>query len=71
LKKRKILLFNRDFVPPNLQLLAALDVDLNITEKLRLINALYNSSITYNGSYSLAMVQMIMDPANGILCKEK
>ncbi len=53
---------NRDAAPPNLQLLVTLNVTLDSTDRLELVNGLFNNNVTYNDSYVLTMVQMIIDP---------
>jgi hypothetical protein len=44
-----------------------LNVMLNVTQRLALVNDIFNESLTYNGSYSLTSIQMVINPASGIL----
>ncbi|UJR15672.1 hypothetical protein I4U23_002606 [Adineta vaga] len=63
-----IKLFNtEDLTPPDLQLMVTLDVILNVTERIILVNRLLNDSVTYNDSYILSMIRIIMNPSTNIL----
>ncbi|CAF1580921.1 unnamed protein product, partial [Adineta ricciae] len=57
----------QDASPPNLELMVTLNVLLNVTQRINLVNALFNDSIVYNDSYSLSLVQIIMNPATNTL----
>ena len=51
--------------------MVTLNVALNGTERLALVNGMLNNSITYNDSYSLIMIQMGINPATNILRKKE
>lgn len=53
---------NRDVAPPYLQLMVALNVSLNISERLRLSNAIFTQKPSYNSTYSLKSLQINMNP---------
>ncbi len=65
--KSKLRLLNRDYLPPSLQIMVTLNAALNGTQRLGLVNGILNNSLTYNDSYSLAMVQMIINTATELL----
>jgi len=47
-----------------------LNVLLNVSQRVALVNAIFNTSVTYNESYSLSSLQMIMNPALPVLSKK-
>ncbi len=63
----KLRLLNRDALPPSLQIMVTLNATLNGTQRLGLVNGILNNSLTYNDSYSLAMVQMIINTPTAVL----
>ncbi len=65
--KSQLRLLNRDYLPPSLQIMVTLNSTLNGTQRLGLVNGILNNSLTYNDSYSLVMVQMIINTATALL----
>lgn len=63
--------FNRNAVSPNLQLLVSLDTNLNGTQRLSVVNNIFNQNLTYNDSYTLTAIEMIINPATGVPRKIK
>ena len=66
-EERQSIGLHRDTSPPNLQLMVTLNAILNVTERLTLVNRLLNGSVTYNNSYTLSMIRIIMNPATNVL----
>ncbi len=60
-------MINRNASPPDLQLLITLNVTLNSTDRLQLVDALFENNVTYNASYLLKTVQMIIDTTTQIV----
>jgi len=48
-----------------------LGVLLNVTQRIGLIDAIFNKSLTYNDSYTLSTIQLYMTPTSTVLSKKK
>jgi hypothetical protein len=57
----------RDASPPDLQLLVTLNVTLDSTDRVELVNDLFENNVTYNGSYLLTTVQLIVNTTTQII----
>ncbi|CAF0869133.1 unnamed protein product [Adineta ricciae] len=57
----------QDASPPNLELMVTLNVLLNVTQRINLVNALFDDNVVYNDSYSLSLIKIIMNPATNTL----
>lgn len=56
---------------PNLQVMVTLNVILNGSERFTLANNIWNYSPHYDGTYSLVLLQMIINPATTNLGRKK
>ncbi len=59
----------RDASPPDLQLLVTLNVTLDSTDRVELVNDLFENNVTYNGSYLLTTVQLIVNTTTQLIGK--
>jgi hypothetical protein len=68
-KKKKLIFYdfiNREATPPNLELLVTLNVTLSSTDRLALVNGLFENNVTYNASYILTTVQIVINTTTQI-----
>jgi hypothetical protein len=42
--------------------MVVLNISLNVTQRIQFVRDLFNQNITYNNSYGLTTVQMILNP---------
>jgi hypothetical protein len=69
-EKRKLFfydLINRNAASPDLQLLVTLNVTISPTDRLDIVNDLFENNVTYNSSYRLTMVQIIINTTTQII----
>ncbi len=62
--KRRIILLNRDAPLPNLQIMVTLNFLLNVTQRIGLVNGIFNRSVTYGINYTLSSIQIAINPAS-------
>jgi hypothetical protein len=59
-------LIHRDAVSPDLELLVTLNVTVSSADRLDIVNGLFNNNVTYNSSYRLTTVQIIINTTTQI-----
>jgi hypothetical protein len=62
---------NRGAASPDLQLLVTLNVTVSASDRLEIVNDLFNDNVTYNNSYLLTMVQMIINTTTSVVGTRK
>lgn len=60
-------LMNRSATSPDLQLLITLNVTVSPQDRLEIVNGLFDNNVTYNDSYLLTMVQIIINTTTNVV----
>lgn len=60
-------MINRDVLSPDLELMITLNVTLTSTERLEIVYDLFEYNVTYNASYDLTTVQMVINTTSSII----
>jgi hypothetical protein len=61
--------YNRDAEAPDLAFVVTLNVTLNSADRLALVDGIFINNVTYNSSYTLDHVQMIIDTSTNVVGK--